>query len=116
MRSVRRAPRTSLWPFVARWRAVVSPIPLLAPVISTTLPEWLLLNSSLVAPHGLSLGGLSRWCNHAMREQPDVTSILQESYTILQTGLRSEGTRWRIGYSLVAGTALNIRGFSWHAP
>src|SRR6266446_1273873 len=36
--SSRRAPSTTLAPCAARWRAVASPIPLLAPVIATTLP------------------------------------------------------------------------------
>jgi hypothetical protein len=36
-RSVRRAPRKTRWPFAARRRAVASPMPLLAPVMSTTL-------------------------------------------------------------------------------
>jgi hypothetical protein len=36
-RSVRRAPRTTVAPSEARWRAADSPIPLLAPVMATTL-------------------------------------------------------------------------------
>src|SRR5215813_106160 len=39
-RSVRRAPRKTFAPFEARWRAVASPIPLLAPVMTTTFP-WM---------------------------------------------------------------------------
>jgi hypothetical protein len=38
IRSARRAPRNTRWPEAASRRAVASPIPLLAPVIRTTLP------------------------------------------------------------------------------
>src|SRR5271156_461250 len=54
MRSPRRAPSTTLAPCAASSRAVASPNPLLAPVITTTFPSILLLitftpmNSGLV--------------------------------------------------------------------
>lgn len=38
-RSVRLAPRTTFAPNFARWRAVLSPRPLLAPVMTTTFPS-----------------------------------------------------------------------------
>lgn len=38
MRSVRRAPSTTVAPAAARVRAVASPKPLLAPVMTTTFP------------------------------------------------------------------------------
>src|SRR6266850_1238252 len=40
-RSVRRAPRNTLAPLDARRRAVASPRPLLAPVMTTTFPSML---------------------------------------------------------------------------
>src|SRR6266540_664952 len=43
MRSVRRAPSTTHAPCVERSRAVASPSPLLAPVMTTTFPSMLLL-------------------------------------------------------------------------
>src|ERR1035438_2920794 len=42
-RSLRRALRTTVAPSFARWQAVLSPSPLLAPVMTTTLPSMFLL-------------------------------------------------------------------------
>src|SRR5438876_12156646 len=43
MRSTRRAPNTTVAPCAERKRAVASPSPLLAPVMTTTFPSMLLL-------------------------------------------------------------------------
>ncbi len=53
-RSSRRAPRTSRAPRSARWAAVASPMPLLAPVIATTLPR-------IPDMAGLPFLGVRRW-------------------------------------------------------
>src|SRR6202795_3620649 len=47
MRSTRRAPSTTLAPCAQRCRAVASPSPLLAPVITTIFPSMLLLMASI---------------------------------------------------------------------
>src|SRR5438046_1114508 len=47
-RSTRRAPKTTLAPSAERSRALASPSPLLAPVMTTTFPSMLLLIGGVV--------------------------------------------------------------------
>ena len=55
MRSTRRAPSTTLAPCAERSRAVASPSPLLAPVMTTTFPSMLLLIVGVLVDPGSGL-------------------------------------------------------------
>src|SRR4029453_5902917 len=63
--SVRRAPRTTCAPFCASRRAVASPIPLLAPVITTTFPSMF---TAIIPPFGLLPrdGGVTNIISHVL--------------------------------------------------
>src|SRR6266568_1762967 len=70
MRSARRAPSTTLAPSAERNRAVASPSPLLAPVITTTFPSILLLMTSIAVRESVVLEDFLGHGNRGHRAGP----------------------------------------------
>src|SRR6266581_2941864 len=70
MRSARRAPSTTLAPSAERNRAVASPSPLLAPVITTTFPSMLLLMTSIAVRESVLLENILGYGNGGHRAGP----------------------------------------------
>src|SRR4030081_1950244 len=105
MRSTRRAPSTTVAPSDERCRAAASPRPLLAPVMTTTLPSMLLLMWESSIRHEFEPGGhrarhvqaidggsdLSTRPSHCVHPQPEVTIKVWPSGCVCQA-LRAPGS------------------------
>src|SRR5512132_290286 len=108
-RSTRRAPSTTLAPCVERRRAVASPRPLLAPVMTTTFPSMLLLiiltpachDGHSAAGHALQLFGVARPLHRDLRGGAfDLLEIVRRKldgsrYDVLLQAVQLRGARDR---------------------
>src|SRR4030095_1671611 len=86
--SVRRAPRTTCAPLCASRRAVASPIPLLAPVITTTFPSMF---TAIISPFGLLPrdGGITNLISHVLTHLYSRQLFAQHPQTLGQFRINS---------------------------